>query len=108
MQRAGVESILGVRLEGARLGVAPCIPRWWPGFEVKIRYRSAWYEIVVENPERLSSGIGLAECDGVAIETRPLTVAMVDDGRVHQLKVQLGKAPDRRIGQDLDSMVDVG
>ena len=49
MYRAGLEWILGFRLRGARLVIDPCIPRAWPGFEMVFRYRSARYEIVVEN-----------------------------------------------------------
>ena len=32
MQRAGVESILGLRLRGDALELDPCIPKSWPGF----------------------------------------------------------------------------
>ena len=30
MQRAGIESILGLRLQGAVLHLDPCIPKAWP------------------------------------------------------------------------------
>ncbi len=56
MQRAGVESILGLRRQGAFLHLDPCIPRAWPRFEITVRHRSARYEIVVENPGRSRSG----------------------------------------------------
>jgi cellobiose phosphorylase len=50
LYRAGIEAILGFRLQGAFLSLAPCIPKAWPGFEIVFRYRSARYEIAVENP----------------------------------------------------------
>ena len=34
MQHAGVESILGVRQQGASLSIDPCVPPSWPGFEL--------------------------------------------------------------------------
>ncbi len=34
MQRAGVESILGLRIEGSAMRLEPCIPRSWPRFEI--------------------------------------------------------------------------
>ena len=52
MQRAGVESILGLRVRGDVLELDPCIPKDWPRFEMTLRHRSARYEIVVENPGR--------------------------------------------------------
>src|SRR5665809_141191 len=40
MQRAGIESILGLRLRGAVLYLDPCIPKAWPSFYMTVRYRS--------------------------------------------------------------------
>jgi cyclic beta-1,2-glucan synthetase len=59
MYRAGLESMLGFRLRGRRLVVEPCVPRAWPGFAVAFRYRSARYDIVVENPQGVSPGRSL-------------------------------------------------
>ncbi len=36
MYRAGLEWILGFRLQGAALLLDPCIPRAWPGFEIVV------------------------------------------------------------------------
>jgi cyclic beta-1,2-glucan synthetase len=52
MQRAGVESILGVRIEGEYLHLDPCIPKSWSGFEMTLRYRTARYEITVQTLRR--------------------------------------------------------
>jgi cyclic beta-1,2-glucan synthetase len=90
MQRAGVESILGLRLRGAFLHLDPCIPRAWPTFEISVRRRSARYEIAVENPAGVSRGVRFAEIDGVEITERPLRLLMVDDGAVHRVHVTLG------------------
>ncbi len=61
MYRAGLESILGFRLRGARLVIDPCIPRAWRGFEMVFRYRSARYDLVVENPRGVSRGVSSVE-----------------------------------------------
>ena len=65
MQRAGIESILGLRLEGDRLCVDPCIPKEWPGFEASLQHGSSRYEIRVENPEGVEHGVVCASVDGV-------------------------------------------
>jgi cyclic beta-1,2-glucan synthetase len=90
MQRAGIESILGLRLQGEMLQLDPCIPKAWPRFAITIRYRSARYEIEVENPDGTGGGIVSAELDDTVIETRPLRVQLVDDGNTHRLRVRLG------------------
>ena len=47
----GPESILGFRRFGDRLTLNPCIPPEWKGFEITYQYRSATYQIAVENPQ---------------------------------------------------------
>jgi cyclic beta-1,2-glucan synthetase len=90
MQRAGIESILGLRLQGESLQLDPCIPTTWPRFELTLRYRTARYEIIVENPDAVSRGIARAEFDDTAIVERPLRVPLQDDGITHCLRVRLG------------------
>jgi cyclic beta-1,2-glucan synthetase len=90
MQRAGIESILGLRLENDILYLNPCIPRAWPRFEMTVRFRSARYEILVENPDSVCRGIVAAMIDGRAIVERPLSLKLLDDGVTHRAQVRLG------------------
>ena len=39
MYRLALESLLGLRLEGDKLRLAPCLPASWPGFKLRYRYR---------------------------------------------------------------------
>ena len=88
--RAGVESLLGLRLRGAFLSVDPCIPKAWDKYEATVKYRTARYSISVENPDGVSRGVAFAEADGVEIFERPLLVALLDDGGLHKVNVRLG------------------
>jgi cyclic beta-1,2-glucan synthetase len=90
MQRAGIESILGLRLQGGMLHLDPCIPKAWPRFSITLRYRSATYQIDVENPDGTGRGIAAVDLDDAAIETRPPCIALADDGVTHRLRVRLG------------------
>ncbi len=90
LYRAGVEAILGFRLQGAFLSIAPCIPKAWPRLEIVFKYRSARYEIAVENPNGVCRGVAHAELDGKALPEGPARVPLADDGRVHQVRVILG------------------
>jgi cyclic beta-1,2-glucan synthetase len=90
MQRAGIESILGLRLQGEVLHLDPCIPKAWPSFEMTIRFRSAQYQILVENRGGSGRGIASAHLDDTPIVEQPLRVPLADDGITHRLRVQLG------------------
>ena len=88
MQRAGVEGILGLRLQGATLHIAPCIPREWPGFEATISWRSARYRVVVSNPANMCWGVVTIRMDGADMAAGP--VPLLDDGLPHLIEVTLG------------------
>ncbi|HEX4112005.1 MAG TPA: glucoamylase family protein [Stellaceae bacterium] len=90
MYRAGLESILGFRLQGTTLLMEPCIPRTWPGFSIGFRYRTSQYGIAVENPDGLSRGIVHAELDGVALPGKDGRIALADDGATHHVRIVLG------------------
>jgi cyclic beta-1,2-glucan synthetase len=90
MQRAGIESILGLRILGASLQLDPCIPNTWPGFGLVFRYRSARYDIRVENPNSVSRGVTLAELDGKALAGNQTLFPLADDGATHRIRIALG------------------
>jgi cyclic beta-1,2-glucan synthetase len=89
LYRAGLESILGFGLQGDRLVIDPCIPRTWSRFTIAFRYRSARYDIAVENPQGISRGVMQLEVDATAAEPRT-GIALVDDGKAHSVRVVLG------------------
>jgi cyclic beta-1,2-glucan synthetase len=90
LYRAGLEAILGFRVQGAFLVLDPCIPKAWPWFEIVFKYRSARYEIAVENPRGVSRGVAHATLDGKALPEGPARVPLADDGAVHKVRVLLG------------------
>jgi cyclic beta-1,2-glucan synthetase len=90
LYRAGLESILGFKVQGSHLKIEPCVPAHWPGFEILFRYRSSRYEIRIENPHNASRGIGYAELDGQRLTGNPIMIALVDDGQTHRARLILG------------------
>jgi cyclic beta-1,2-glucan synthetase len=92
LYRAGIESILGLRLQGDSLLIDPCIPTAWPGFDMTLRYRGAVYEISVRNPGSLSRGVVSAELDGVAqpVAQGKALVRLSEDHDAHLILVTLG------------------
>jgi cyclic beta-1,2-glucan synthetase len=92
LHRAGLESILGLHVQGNRLRITPCIPSRWPGFELVYRHRSTRYEIVVANPDGVGQGIAYLEVDGQRLPAGSEMIALVDDGATHRVRVTLGHA----------------
>ena len=90
MYQAGMEGLLGFRVRGASLMLDPCIPRSWPSYEIDFRYRSATYEIVVENPNGVSRGVASSELDGQRLARIGAAIPLVDDGATHHVRVVLG------------------
>ena len=90
MYRAGLEEILGFHLEGAALVIDPSIPKAWPGFEITFQFRSARYEIGVENPSGVSHGVSRVVVDGETLQTVPARIALADDAAVHHVRVVMG------------------
>ena len=90
LYRAGIESILGLRKQGETLLVAPCIPEYWPGYDMVYRYHQTRYEITVENPHGVSHGIASATLDGQALPAGPIRIPLQDDQSTHKLHVVLG------------------
>ena len=90
MYRAGLEWILGFRQRGATLVIDPCVPKSWPGFTIAFQYRSARYEIAVENPNGVSHGVSRISLDGKALQTSDARIPLADDGATHQVEVVLG------------------
>jgi len=90
MYRAGLEWILGIRIQGDRLTVSPCIPSHWPGFEATVRHGEAVYRIVVENPEHTSRGVSKIYVDGRALPEADQPIPLRTDSKEHLVRVVLG------------------
>ena len=94
MYRAGLEWILGIKRRGRSLLVAPCIPRGWPRADVALRYGTARYNIIIENPDAVSHGVRRAELDGQVLPSGSACIPLSDDGAVHVVRVVLGEPED--------------
>ena len=50
MQVAGIEYILGLKIENEVLKIEPCIPKEWKEYKIEYRYGNSIYHIKVTNP----------------------------------------------------------
>jgi cyclic beta-1,2-glucan synthetase len=89
--RVWLEEILGFQRRGDTLMINPVIPKDWPGFRLRYRFKNTTYHITVENPDHCSRGVILTELNGVAVADK--TVRLSDDGLPHEVRVVLGNKP---------------
>jgi cyclic beta-1,2-glucan synthetase len=88
MYRAAIESLLGLRRNGATISVNPCIPAVWPHYSIDWTVGRTRYHFSVTNPEHRSLGIVSSELNGVAVDAR--AIPFEDDGGTHEVKIVLG------------------
>ena len=94
LYRAGLEAVLGFHLRGDQLRIDPCIPKYWPGYQLTYQRRGrshdiTRYDITVENPGPVGHGVTRVELDGKALAATK-AIALADDGHSHSLRVVLG------------------
>ncbi len=90
MYRLIVESLLGLRRDGEQMHLAPCLPREWPGFSIRYRYRETTYHIAVTQTRAdasLKSGVTGVTVDGVEHDDQ--AIALLDDRREHRVEVSV-------------------
>ena len=54
--KAGLEDILGLKIEAGMLKIEPCISSKWDGYSIRYRYKTSIYNINVKNPEGKCTG----------------------------------------------------
>jgi len=52
-----MEYICGIRAVESGLVIDPCIPSHWPEVRIKRQFREAVFDIIIENPKRVNSGV---------------------------------------------------
>jgi cyclic beta-1,2-glucan synthetase len=83
MHRAVLEFVLGIRVRGDQLVIAPCVPDEWPEFEVSLRLAGANYTVrmrrgSVESLSLLLDGAPVAgNALGILRDERPHLVELI-------------------------------
>ncbi len=55
--KAGIEYILGLKVQNGVLTIKPCIPKEWKTYSMRYKWGNTLYNIVVENPEGKNTGV---------------------------------------------------
>jgi cellobiose phosphorylase len=89
LHRVATHWILGIRPQKDGLLVEPSIPAQWSGFRATRRFRGATYQIAVENPDGVNSGIRAVTMDGQPYASNLLPI--FGDGKTHSVHIIMGR-----------------
>lgn len=81
--RAGIEYILGLKIEEGKLKVEPCIPSDWREYSIQYKYKNTIYNINVKNLNGKNTGVEKIFVNGKELQE----VELVDDGQIHEIEV---------------------
>lgn len=75
--KAGIEFILGLKIENGMMSIEPCIPKDWKEYNIKYKWKNSFYNIVVKNPNGKSSGVEKVIING---ENKDNKIRLEDNG----------------------------
>lgn len=89
MYRLIYEDLLGLRMEnGTKLSFRPCVPSTWKKFRIDYRHRGTLYRIQFTILGERTHQVRKVTLDGVPLPEE--VVALNDDGREHDVQVEIG------------------
>ncbi len=66
--KAGIEYILGLKIEKGYLRIEPCIPNNWKEYQIQYKWKESIYNIIIKNPNGKNTGVSKIILDGKETE----------------------------------------
>ena len=84
--KAGIEYILGLKIENGYLKIDPYIPKDWKEYQIQYKWKDSVYNIKVKNPNNKNSGVTKVLLNGQETDN----FIKLDEGRnIYQVEVIL-------------------
>ncbi len=84
--KAGIEYILGLKIEKGYLTIEPCIPRDWKEYQMQYKYKESIYNIKVKNENNKNYGITKVLLDNIEVENK---IKLDGERRIYNIEVIL-------------------
>ena len=85
MYKAGIEYILGLKIQNEILSIKPAIPSDWKEYSIRYEYKSSVYNIKVKNPNGKSTEVEKFIVNGIEVEEKQ--VKLIDNGKINEIEV---------------------
>ena len=80
---AGIEYILGFKIEEGKIKINPCIPCDWKEYSIKYKYKNTVYNIKVKNIAGKNTGISKIFLNEKEIKE----INLIDDGNIYNIEI---------------------
>lgn len=85
MLKAGIEYILGLKIQNKTLKIEPCIESSWEEYTINYKYGTSIYNIKIKNPNGKNTGVEKFILNGNEIEEKE--IKLQDNGKVYDIEV---------------------
>ena len=83
--KAIIEYILGLKVKNGYLKVEPCISKNWKEYEIRYKYKTSVYNIVVKNNNSKNTGVDRFIVNGNEVKEKQ--IPLCDDGRIYNIQI---------------------
>lgn len=80
---AGIEYILGLKIEKGKIKIQPCIPSNWKEYSICYKYEETIYNIKVKNPNSKNTGITKIFVNG----KNEKEILLKNDGQIYDIEI---------------------
>lgn len=84
--KAGIEYILGLKIENEHLSIKPCIPKDWKEYQIQYKYKESIYNIKVKNENNKNYGVTKVLLDNKEVENK---IKLDGERRIYNIEVIL-------------------
>ena len=85
MYKAGIEYILGLKIEYNILKIEPCIPSSWEEYSIRYDYKNSIYNIKIKNPNHKNTEVEKFFLNGEEIPEKQIN--LLDNGNVNEIEI---------------------
>ena len=84
--KAGIEYILGLKIEDGYLRIDPCIPKDWKEYSMQYKWENSVYTIKVSNPNNKNTGVTKVLLNGIEVENK---IKLDNSNRIYHIEVMM-------------------
>lgn len=85
--KAGIEYLLGLKVEKGYIRIEPCIPKEWKEYQMQYKWKESIYNIKVKNPEGKNTGVSKVILNGEEVEN---CIKLDGSRNIYQIEVIMG------------------
>jgi cyclic beta-1,2-glucan synthetase len=85
MYKAGIEYILGLKIENGTIYIQPSISSNWKEYSIRYEYKTSVYNIKVKNPNEKNTGVEKYILNGIEINEKQ--IKLIDNGKINEIEI---------------------